>query len=164
MIRFLFDSLLWGLGCERRDQTSSTGFDGEHLIPTRQRSGLEAAIRALSSLIFVLAFAVNVAGFTSGASPEYAMFLTEGGCPALAWASLAWCLLMLCRPSLQMDSTSIGTGLWSFAGYLPYLLLGNLFAVPVSILLAQAGVVGGLISYGLFRDIRREMKADKPGE
>jgi hypothetical protein len=61
-----------------------------------------------------------------------------------------------------MDSTSIGTGLWCFAGYLPYFLIGNLFAVPVLILLVQAGVVGGLISYGIFRDIRREIHAEKP--
>jgi hypothetical protein len=163
MIRFLFDCLLWGLGFERRDQATSTGFDGEHLIPTRQRSGLEAAIRALSSLIFVLAFAVNVAGFilATGASPEVSGLLAEGTFPALAWASAAWCLLMLCRPSLPMDSTAIGTGLWSFAGYLPYFLIGNLFAVPVSILFLQAGLAGGVISYGLFRDIRREMKADQ---
>ena len=45
MIRFLFDCLLWGLGFERRDQDSSTGFDGEHLIPTRRRTATEAAIR-----------------------------------------------------------------------------------------------------------------------
>jgi hypothetical protein len=162
MNRFLFDCLLWGLGFERRDQASSTGFDGELLIPTRQRSGAEATIRIFSSLVFVLAFAVNVAGFTTGASPEYAMFLTVGDCPALAWASLAWCLLMLFRPRLPMDSTAIGTALWSFAGYLPYFLIGNLFAVPVTTLLLQAGLAGGIMSYGLFRDIRREMKTQKP--
>jgi hypothetical protein len=43
---------------------------------------------------------------------------------------------------------------------LPYFLIGNLFAVPVLILLVQAGVVGGLISYGIFRDIRREIRTE----
>jgi hypothetical protein len=32
--------------------------------------------------------------------------------------------------------------------------------VPVLILLVQAGVVGGLISYGIFRDIRREIRTE----
>jgi hypothetical protein len=164
MIRLLFDCMLWGLGFERRDQGSNSGFDSEHLIPTRRRTATEAAIRILSSLIFVLAFAVNVAGFIlpTGGAPEVSMFLADGDFPALAWAGAAWSLLMLCRPSLPMDSTSIGTGLWCFAGYLPYFLIGNLFAVPVLILLVQAGVVGGLISYGIFRDIRREIHAEKP--
>jgi hypothetical protein len=164
MIRLLFDCMLWSLGFERRDQGTNSGFDGEHLVPTRQRTGLEAVIRILSSLIFVLAFAVNVAGFIlpAGAAPEVSAFLTEGDLPALAWAGAAWCLLMLCRPSLPLDSTAISTGLWCFAGYLPYFLIGNLFAVPVLILIVQAGVVGGLMSYGLFRDIRREIRTEKP--
>jgi len=31
----------------------------------------------------------------------------------------------------------------------------------VATLLTQAGVVGALVSYGLFRDIRREIRAEK---
>jgi len=164
MIRFLFDCLLWGLGFERRDQASSTGFDGEHLIPTRRRTATEGAIRVLSSLIFVLAFAVNAAGFIlpTGAAPEVSAFLAEGDFPALAWAGAAWCLLMLCRPSLPMDSTAISTGLWCFAGYLPYFVIGNLLAIPLPTLFAEACVAGLIGGYGLFRDIRREIRAEKP--
>jgi hypothetical protein len=56
-----------------------------------------------------------------------------------------------------MDSTAISTALWSFAGYLPYFLIGNILDLPLETLLWQAGAVGGLIAYGLFRDIRREI-------
>ncbi|PAZ06049.1 MAG: hypothetical protein CAK86_02935 [Opitutia bacterium AMD-G1] len=149
MIRFLLGCLLWGLGFERNDPATSSGFHTEQLVPTRPRTSLEAAIRFLSSTLFLLAL--------------IAQFLSEDldWRHVLAAPGAAWCLLMLCRPSLPMDSTAIGTALLGFAGYLPYLLIGNLYALPVATLLAQAGLVGGLASYGLFRDIRREIKAEK---
>ena len=73
---------------------------------------------------------------------------------------------MILRPSVPMDSTAISTALWSFAGYFPFFLLGNLSPFfdkdPTNLytLLVQGGVVGGLVVYGLFRDIRRETRAE----
>jgi len=152
MIRFLLGCLLWGLGFERREPATSSGFDSEQLVPSRPRTGLEAAIRVVSSTLFVLAFAAQ---FLS----EDLSWLHAPHLHVLATGGAAWCLLMLFRPSLPMDSTAIGTALWSFAGYLPYFLIGNLFEVPIATLLGQAGLVGGIVSYGLFRDIRREIGA-----
>ena len=65
------------------------------------------------------------------------------------------------------DSTAISTALWSFAGYFPYFLLGNLSPFfdkdPTNLytLIGQGGAVGMLAAYGLFRDIRRETCAEK---
>jgi hypothetical protein len=67
-----------------------------------------------------------------------------------------------------MDSTAISTALWSFAGYFPFFLLGNLSPFfdknPTNLytLIGQGGVVGVLVVYGLFRDIRREIRVEKP--
>lgn len=152
MIRFLLGCLLWGLGFERRSEATSSGFGGEQLAPTRPRTALEAAIRVIGSTLFLLALGAQFLGEDLG-------WLHAPHLHLLAIGSATWCLLMFCRPSLPMDSTAISTALWSFAGYLPYFLSGNLFAVPVLTLLTQAGVVGGVVAYGLFRDIRREIKA-----
>lgn len=154
MIRFLFDCLLWGVGFQPRAAATSSGFGGEQLLPTRERSGLEASIRALSSTLFLLAI---VAQFL----PDVLALLTSPQLHLLASGGAAWLLLMVFRPSLPMDSTAISTGLWSFAGYLPYFLLGNLFDLPLATLLGQTGLVAAVMAYGLFRDIRREIRADK---
>ena len=154
MIRFLLSCLLWGVGYQAPQAATSSGFGGDQLVPTRDRSGAEAVVRALSSALFLRAIAAQfLPGPDLLAKPEWHL---------LALTGTAWCLLMLCRPSLPMDGTAISTALWSFAGYLPYFLIGNLTEVPLTTLLAQAGGVGAVVSYGLFRDIRREIKAEKP--
>ena len=150
MIRFLFDCVLWGLGSQPRGAETSSGFGSDQLVPPRERTGLEAAVRILSSLLFLLAI---VAQFL----PEELGLLTAPQLHLLALASAVWGLQMILRPSVPMDSTAISTALWSFAGYLPYFLIGNILDLPLETLLWQAGAVGGLIAYGLFRDIRREI-------
>jgi len=154
MIRFLFTCLLWGVGIQPRQAATSSGFGGDQLIPTREPSGLEAAIRALSSTLFLLAI-------ISQFFPAELSFLTSPQLHLLASGGAAWVLLMVFRTSIPMDSTAISTGLWSFAGYLPFFLLGNLFDLPLATLLGQAGLVAAVMAYGLFRDIRREIRADK---
>ena len=160
MIRFLFDCLLWGLGSQPRGAETSSGFGSDQLIPTRERNGIEAATRILSSLLFLLAI---VAQFL----PEELGFLTAPQLHLLAAASAVWGVQMIFRPSVPMDSTAISTALWSFAGYFPYFLLGNLSPFfdkdPTNLhtLIGQGGAVGMLAAYGLFRDIRRETCAEK---
>lgn len=154
MIRLLFSCLLWGLGYPPRSAGTSSGFGSDQLIPTRERNGLEAAIRILSSGLFLLAIVAQLPTVEFG-------FLTSPELHLLALASAAWGLLMIFRPSVPMDGTAIGTALWSFAGYLPYFLIGNLFDLPLTTFLWQGGAVGGLVIYGLFRDIRREIGAGK---
>ena len=154
MIRFLFDCLLWGVGCQPRPAATSSGFGGDQLLPTRERSSLEAGIRALSSTLFLLAIAAQFL-------PDELALLTSPHLHLLASGAAAWALVMAFRPSTPMDSTAISTGLWSFAGYLPYFLLGNLLDVPLKTLLGQAGLVAAVMAYGLFRDIRAEIRADK---
>ena len=159
MIRFLFDCMLWGLGAQPRGAETSSGFGSDQLIPTRERNSLEAAVRILSSLLFLLA---TFAQFL----PDELGFLTAPQLHLLALASAAWGLQMLLRPSIPMDSTAISTALWSFAGYFPFFLLGNLSPFfdkdPTNLytLIVQGGVVGVLVVYGLFRDIRREIRAE----
>ena len=159
MIRFLFDCMLWGLGSQPRAAETSSGFGSDQLIPTRERNGLEAATRILSSLLFLLAI---IAQFL----PEELSLLTAPQLHLLALASAVWGLQMILRPSVPMDSTAISTALWSFAGYFPFFLLGNLSPFfdkdPTNLytLLVQGGVVGGLLVYGLFRDIRREIRTE----
>ena len=150
MIRFLFDCVLWGLGSQPRGAETSSGFGSDQLIPTRERNGIEAAIRILSSGLFLLAIFAQFL-------PDELGFLTAPQLHLLALASATWGLQMLLRPSIPMDSTAISTALWCFAGYLPYFLIGNILDLPLETLLWQAGAVGGLIAYGLFRDIRREI-------
>jgi len=155
MIRFLFDCFLWGVGYQPRGAATSSGFGSEHLIPTRERTGLEAAIRALSSALFLLAI-------FSQFFPTELSLLTSPELHLLALGGAAWALLMVFRPSIPMDSTAISTGLWSFAGYFPYFLIGNLLDVPLKTLLVQAGLLAAVMAYGLFRDIRRDIRADRP--
>ncbi len=150
MIRFLLDCMLWGLGSQPRGAETSSGFGSDQLVPTRERNVIEATIRILSSLLFLLAIFAQFL-------PEDLSFLTTPQLHLLALASAAWGLQMILRPSVPMDSTAISTALWSFAGYLPYFLIGNILDLPLETLLWQAGAVGGLIAYGLFRDIRREI-------
>jgi hypothetical protein len=160
MIRFLLDCMLWGLGSQPRGAETSSGFGSDQLIPTRERNGLEAAVRILSSLLFLLA---TVAQFL----PEELGFLTAPQLHLLALASGVWGLQVILRPSIPMDSTAISTALWSFAGYLPFFLLGNLLPFfdqdPTNLftLIVQGGMVGTLVIYGLFRDIRREFVGRK---
>ena len=159
MIRFLFDCMLWGLGAQPRGAETSSGFGSDQLIPTRERNGLEAAVRILSSLLFLLATFAQFLPYELG-------FLTAPQLHLLALASAAWGLQMLLRPSIPMDSTAISTALWSFAGYFPFFLLGNLSPFfdkdPTNLytLIVQGGMVGVLVVYGLFRDIRREIRAE----
>ena len=155
MIRFLFDCLLWGVGFQPRAAATSTGFGGEQLLPSRERSGLEASIRALSSTLFLLAI---LAQFL----PDELALLTSPQLHLLASGGAGWILLMLFRPSIPMDSTAISTALWSLAGYLPYFLLGNLLVIPLKTLLSHVALVAAVIAYGLFRDIRREIQAERP--
>ena len=161
MIRFLFDCMLWGLGAQPRGAETSSGFGSDQLIPTRERNGLEAAVRILSSLLFLLAVFAQFLSIELG-------FLTAPQLHLLALASAVWGLQMILRPSIPMDSTAISTALWSFAGYFPFFLLGNLSPFfdkdPTSLytLIVQGGVVGVLVVYGLFRDIRREIRVEKP--
>ena len=102
MIRFLLGCLLWGLGWQPRGAVSSSGFSSDHLVPTRERTGLEATIRILSSLLFLLALCAQFL-------PDEISFLTAPQFHLLAFASAAWALLMLLTPSLPMDSTAIST-------------------------------------------------------
>ena len=159
MIRFLFDCMLWGLGAQPRGAETSSGFGSDQLIPTRERNGLEAAVRVLSSLLFLLAIFAQFL-------PDELGFLTAPQLHLLALASAVWGLQMILRPSIPMDSTAISTALWSFAGYFPFFLLGNLSPFfdkdPTNLytLIVQGGVVGVLVVYGLFRDIRREIRAE----
>ncbi len=161
MIRFLLDCMLWGLGSQPRGAETSSGFGSDQLIPTRERNGLEAAVRILSSLLFLLAV------FAQFLSTELG-FLTAPQLHLLALASAVWGLQMILRPSVPMDSTAISTALWSFAGYFPFFLLGNLSPFfdtdPTNLYphLGQGGTVGALVVYGLFRDIRREIDVEKP--
>ena len=159
MIRFLFDCVLWGLGSQPRSAETSSGFGSDQLIPTRERNGIEAAIRILSSGLFLLAIFAQLPTVELG-------FLTAPQLHLLALASAAWGLQMLLRPSIPMYSTAISTALWSFAGYFPFFLLGNLSPFfdkdPTNLytLIGQGGVVGVLVVYGLFRDIRREIRTE----
>jgi len=161
MIRFLLDCMLWGLGSQPRGAETSSGFGSDQLVPTRERNGLEAAVRILSSLLFLLAI---VAQFL----PEELGLLTAPQLHLLALASAVWGLQMILRPSVPMDSTAISTALWSFAGYFPFFLLGNLSPFfdkdPTNLytLIVQGGMVGALVVCGLFRDIRREIRVEKP--
>lgn len=154
MIRFLFTCLLWGVGMQPRQAATPSGFGGEQLVPSRERNGVEAAIRLLSSTLFLLAI-------LSQFFPAELSLLTSPPLHLLATAGASWIFLMVFRPAVPMDSTAISTGLWSFAGYLPFFLLGNLFDLPLATLLGQAGLVAAVMAYGLFRDIRREIRADK---
>jgi hypothetical protein len=159
MIRFLLGCLLWGLGWQPRGAASSSGFSSDQLVPTRERTGLEAAIRILSSLLFLLALCAQFL-------PDEISFLTEPQFHLLAFTSAAWALLMLLTPSLPMDSTAISTALWTFAGYLPFFLLGNLSpfieqdSSNLLTLIGQGGAIGALVVYGILRDIRRESRAE----
>ena len=159
MIRFLLGCLLWGLGWQPRGAVSSSGFSSDHLVPTRERTGLEATIRILSSLLFLLALCAQFL-------PDEISFLTEPQFHLLAFTSAAWALLMLLTPSLPMDSTAISTALWTFAGYLPFFLLGNLSpfieqdSSNLLTLIGQGGAIGALVVYGILRDIRRESRAE----
>jgi len=159
MIRFLFDCMLWGLGYQPRGAETSSGFGSDQLAPTRERNVIEATIRILSSLLFLLAIFAQFL-------PEDLSFLTAPQLHLLALASAFWGLQMILRPSVPMDSTAISTALWSFAGYFPFFLLGNLSPFfdkdPTNLytLIGQGGMVGALIVYGLFRDIRRETRAE----
>ena len=150
MIRFLVGCLLWGLGYSPRSAGTSSGFGSDQLIPKRERNGIEAGIRILSSGLFLLAVFAQFPTVELGllSAPQFHL---------LALAGAAWGLQMLLRPSIPMDSTAISTALWSFAGHLPYFLIGNILDLPLATLLWQAGAVGGLIAYGLLRDIRREI-------
>jgi len=138
---------------------SSTGFGSDQLVPTRERTGLEATIRILSSLLFLLALCAQFL-------PDEISFLTAPQFHLLAFASAAWALLMLLIPSLPMDSTAISTALWTFAGYLPFFLLGNLSPLldpdssNLTTLVGQGFGVGALVVFGILRDIRRESRAD----
>ena len=159
MIRFLFDCLLWGLGSQPRGAETSSGFGSDQLIPTRERNSLEAATRLLSSLLFLLAIFAQFL-------PDELALLTAPQLHLLAVASAVWGLQTILRPSVPMDSTAISTALWSFAGYFPFFLLGNLLPFfdkdPTNLytLIGQGAVVGALMVYGLFRDIRRENRAE----
>jgi hypothetical protein len=159
MIRFLFDCLLWGLGSQPRGAETSSGFGSDQLIPTRERNSLEAATRILSSLLFLLAIFAQFL-------PEELGFVTAPQLHLLALGSVVWGLQMILRPSVPMDSTAISTALWSFAGYFPFFLLGNLSPFfdkdPTNLytLIGQGAVVGALMVYGLFRDIRRENRTE----
>ena len=150
MIPLLVGCLLWGLGYSPRSAGTSSGFGSDQLIPTRERNGIEAAIRIVSSGFFLLAIVAQLPTVELG-------LLTAPQLHLLALASAVWGLQMILRPSVPMDSTAISTALWSFAGYLPFFLIGNILDLPLVTLLWQAGAVGGLIAYGLFRDIRREI-------
>jgi len=159
MIRFLLDCMLWGLGAQPRGAETSSGFGSDQLIPTRERNRLEAAIRILSSLLFLLAIFAQFL-------PEELGFVTAPQLHLLALGSVVWGLQMILRPSVPMDSTAISTALWSFAGYFPFFLLGNLSPFfdqdPTNLytLIGQGGSVGVLVVFGLFRDIRRENRAE----
>ena len=159
MIPLLVGCLLWGLGYSPQSAGTSSGFGSDQLIPTRERNGIEAAIRILSSGLFLLAIFAQLPTVELG-------FLTAPQLHLLALASAAWGLQMLLRPSIPMDSTAISTALWSFAGYFPFFLLGNLSPFfdkdPTNLytLIGQGGAVGTLVVYGLFRDIRRETHAE----
>ena len=159
MIRFLFDCLLWGLGSQPRGAETSSGFGSDQLIPTRERNSLEAATRILSSLLFLLAIFAQFL-------PDELALLTAPQLHLLALASVVWGLQMILRPSVPMDGTAISTALWSFAGYFPFFLLGNLSPFfdkdPTNLytLIGQGGSVGVLVVFGLFRDIRRENRAE----
>jgi len=154
MIRFLFNCLLWGVGYQPPTATTSSGFGSDQLTPTRERNGFEAAIRILSSVLFVW-------GIFAQFLPEELGVLHDPHLHMLAVAGALWSLQVVCRPGVPMDSTATATALWSFAGYLPYFLIGNLLDVPVVTLLGQAGIVSSIVAFGLFRDIRREIRADK---
>ena len=159
MIRFLLDCVLWGLGSQPHGAGTSSGFGSDQLIPTRERNSLEAATRILSSLLFLLAIFAQFL-------PDELALLTAPQLHLLALASAVWGLQMILRPSVPMDSTAISTALWSFAGYFPFFLLGNLSPFfdkdPTNLytLIGQGGAVGLLLVYGLFRDIRRETRGE----
>ncbi len=159
MIRFLLNCLLWGLGYRPRAAETSSGFGADQLVPTRERNGFEAAVRLLSSLLFLAAV------FAQFLPSEFG-FLTEPRLHLLALASAAWGLQMILRPSVPMDGTAISTALWSFAGYFPFFLLGDLSPFfdkdPTNLytLLWQGGTVATLVAIGLFRDIRREISPE----
>ena len=161
MIRFLLNCLLWGVGYRPRAAETSSGFGADQLVPTRERNRLEAAIRILSSLLFLLAIFAQFL-------PEELGFVTAPQLHLLALGSVVWGLQMILRPSVPMDSTAISTALWSFAGYFPFFLLGNLSPFfdqdPTNLytLIGQGGSVGVLVFFGLFRDIRREIRSEKP--
>ena len=161
MIRFLLNCLLWGVGYRPRAAETSSGFGADQLVPTRERNRLEAAIRILSSLLFLLAIFAQFL-------PEELGFVTAPQLHLLALGSVVWGLQMILRPSVPMDSTAISTALWSFAGYFPFFLLGNLSPFfdqdPTNLytLIGQGGSVGVLVVFGLFRDIRREIRSEKP--
>ncbi len=153
-IQVFFLCLLWGLGLQGPATKGVSGFGEDELVRKRELTAFERILKATCTGLFILSTLTN---FTS---PFDFLFETESYWCALP--SAAWIVFMLFRRSVPMDAEAIGTGLWTFA---PFVSVGlwsvsgflqpNL--IPYHSLLWQAGGVGVIIAYGLFRDISREM-------
>jgi hypothetical protein len=149
----IFKAFLWCLGLSSSPDKGSSGFGGDDLISKRPLSVAERAIKVSSTALFVAAMVWH---FT-----DLLDFLFA---PDSYWAALpagAWVLLVFLRRHLPMDAEAIGTGLWTFAPFVCFVLFYVLGLIhldlPWKSLLWQAGGVGLTIAYGLIRDISKEM-------
>jgi hypothetical protein len=152
--QIFFLCLLWSLGLQGPATKGASGFGEDELVRKRELTAFERILKATCTGLFILS---TLANFTA---PFDFLFETESYWCALP--SAAWILFMLFRRSVPMDAEAIGTGLWTFAPFVSFVLwslLGflQLDLIPFHSLLWQAGGVGAMIAYGLTRDISREM-------
>lgn len=153
-IQTFFLCLLWCLGLQGPATKGASGFGEDELVRKRELTAFERSLKATCTGLFILS---TLANFTS---PFDFLFETESYWCAVP--SAAWILFMLFRRSVPMDAEAIGTGLWTFAPFVSvglWLVIGfvQLDLIPYHSLLWQAGGVGVIIAYGLFREISREM-------
>ena len=153
-IQMFFRCLLWCLGLQGPALKGASGFGEDELVKKRELTTFERSLKATCTGLFIIA---TLANFTS---PFDFLFETESYWCGLP--SAAWILFMLFRRSVPMDAEAIATGLWTFAPFASFglwFVIGflNLGLLPYHSLLWQAGGVGVIIAYGLFRDISREM-------
>ncbi len=153
MFNLLRTLLAWSLGLRLDSGSSSTGLGGEQLLPRRADTLLERLLKVACTGLFFAAGYASFGGNVGGLFGTESYYSTIPAC--------AWIIFMLYRRDLAMDGGAIGIGLWTFAPYIALNLLGAFDLVPLHALLAQAVAVGAVISYGLYRDISKEMK---PGQ
>jgi hypothetical protein len=154
-IRWFFPCLLWCVGLQGPATKGASGFGEDELIDKRELTPFERALKATCTGLFVVA---SISNFT-----EVFDFLFETTSYWCALPSVAWILFMLFRRSVPMDAEAIGTGLWTFApfvSFLLWLLIGfiRFDLIPYDCLIWQVVGVGAMIAYGIFRDISKEIK------
>ena len=154
-IRWFFPCLLWCVGLQGPATKGASGFGEDELIDKRELTPFERALKATCTGLFVVA---SISNFT-----EVFDFLFETTSYWCVLPSVAWILFMLFRRSVPMDAEAIGTGLWTFApfvSFLLWLLIGfiRFDLIPYDCLIWQVVGVGAMIASGIFRDISKERK------